>query len=93
MTEFLQYFNLEMMGWQGGTKMYAHGELIEVAKTICNSIINSGAWHAVDPNDGRLVALNTQLEELSKSVLPEPAPAQPTCEMPEWRKKKGEPQI
>ena len=33
-TDFHQCFSLEMMGWQGGTKVYTYEDVAEVAKTI-----------------------------------------------------------
>ena len=41
-TEFHQYFSLEMMGWQGGTKVHTYEDLAEMAKTIYNNMITTG---------------------------------------------------
>ena len=89
-TEFHQCFSLEMMGWQGGTKVYTYEDLAEMAKTIYNNMVTTGTWDAVDSKDARIMALTTQLEVLSKSTSPKSVPSQPTYDIPAWRKTKGE---
>ena len=37
--KFHQCFNLEMMGWKGGTETCTHDELMEASKTIHNNMI------------------------------------------------------
>ena len=81
-TEFHQYFSLEMMGWQGGTKVYAYEDLAEMAKTIYNNVVTTGTWDAVDSKDARIMALTTQLEVLSKSTSPKSVPLPSTYDMP-----------
>jgi len=50
-TVFHQYFTLEKMSWQGGTKTYTFDQLSEVAKTIYNNMVSNGTWNDVDPKD------------------------------------------
>ena len=71
-----------MMGWQGGTKFHTYEELAEVAKTIHNNMVTKGTWDAVDPKKARTMALNTQLEELSKSTSSKSMPFPATYETP-----------
>jgi len=91
--DFHQHFSLEMMGWQGGTKACTYEDLAKMAKTICNNVVTTGSWDAVDAKDARVMDLSTQLELLSKSTSPNSVPSQPTYDTPVWRKKKGEPII
>ena len=77
------------MGWQEGTKVRTFEDLAEVAKNVCNNVVTTGTWDAVDPKDARVIALSTQLEELYKSTSPKHVPVPPTYETPAWRKKKG----
>ena len=77
-TEFHPHFSLEMMEWQGGTNVCTYEDLAEVAKTIYNNMFTAGTWDAVDPKDARIMALSTQLEEISKSISPTSAPVPPT---------------
>ena len=41
-TEFHQHFSLEMMEWQGGTKVYTYEDLAKMAKTIYNNMVTTG---------------------------------------------------
>ena len=71
-TEFHQYFSLQKLSWQGGTKQFTYDELAHLAKTIYNNMVSSGAWDAVDPKDAKIMALSTQLQQLQT-----PSPQKP----------------
>ena len=69
-TEFYQHLGFETMGCQRGTIVCTCEDLAEVAKTIFNDVVTTGAWDEAEPKDSHFMALSTQLEEFFKSISP-----------------------
>ena len=96
-TQFNQYFALEKLSWQGGTKSYTYETLADLAKSIYNNMIINGTWNAVDPKDAQIMALATKVDELTtnKDVTKKPNDdSRPKYgPIPAWRKERGEPVI
>ena len=61
------YFELENVSWQGGTKTYTYDQLAEVAETTHNDVVSNGTWDSIDHKDAQIMALHTNIDELTKT--------------------------